>query len=465
MNGKPMNLYAGDNYHFTYDLVVTPLPATLELPSVWRNQGDLEYTYLFGATDDMLVINGDDGRFSGMHDDSSVYAIHRQTGKKLWQIDAGYGRLSMIMGNADDSITVYTSFNPEKKVYEDRVRQIRLADGEVLWESKPKGGGEGRFTELRGAKDSVIIYDRPGLNERSGNLVVLDRTTGEQKWKRKITGDFRVLNSRADEPYVLIQEGKLLQARDTNTGRVAWSLKADVATGQDPQLYPFYAGGPRIDPFARDQSLRSWLFHGDQWLLVDLGTGQEIARYPAKAGERFEVLNEQYLLIQRLLPADSAKSRTESYESVLYDTAAGRELWTMQGKASKGVIEGEDLYFVIEGVPIKAELKTGRVIWKVPVHISRDLDLSYLAPGSYVVLGDYLLFPYGYDLLVFGKKDGHMVGRIQDVRMGYADLREQMARNGVLNVAGDELYAGSANGAFTRLSVKELERRLKGLER
>lgn len=80
-----------------------------------------------------------------------------------------------------------------------------------------------------------------------------------------------------------------------------------------------------------------------------------------------------------------------------------------------------------------------------------------MAPGSYVLLDDYALIAYGHDLLALGKKDGHIAGRIQNIRMGYTELREQISRSGLLNMTGDEIYAGSDNGAFTRLSVKELE--------
>ncbi|WP_019636985.1 PQQ-binding-like beta-propeller repeat protein [Paenibacillus fonticola] len=450
-------LYTGADYLFTHDFMTVPLPATLEVPSVWRNQGDLQFAYLTGASSDVLVVQGDDGRISGMHDDSNVYGVHRLTGEKLWQIDAGHGSLLTMIGNMDDSVTVYTSLSPEKKAYEDRVRHIRLADGKVLWEARPEGGEEGRVIEIGGAKDSVIIYDRPDRFWKIGHLAVLDRMTGKQKWEMAIEGDYRVLNTGVDDPYVLIQAGQLLQARDTDTGKIAWTLKADTVTGTDPHLHPYYAGGPRIDPFVPDNSLRRWILHGDQWLLVDLETGSEAARYPAKAGERFEVLNERYLLVQRELPAKSksAESSPERYESVLYDVAAGKELWTLPGKASKGILEEEHMYLVLDGVPAKMELQTGRIVWKLPVTASQDL--SFMAPGSYVLLDDYALIAYGHDLLALGKKDGHIAGRIQNIRMGYTELREQISRNGLLNMTGDEIYAGSDNGAFTRLSVKELE--------
>ncbi|GAA0133237.1 hypothetical protein YSY43_00770 [Paenibacillus sp. YSY-4.3] len=463
---KPMSwLYTGEDYLFTHHFMTGSLPATLEMPSVWRNQGDLQYAYLTGASDEVLLVHGDDGRFSGMHDDSNVYGVHRLTGEKLWQIDVGYGRLLTMMGNTDDSVTVYTSFSPEKQAYEDRVRQVRLADGKVLWESRLEDGEEGRFLEIGGAKDSVIIYDRPDMGRQTGHLAVVDRMTGKQKWEITIEGDYRVLNSGADDPYVLIQAGQLLQARGTDTGKIAWTLKADTVTGEDPHLYPYYAGGPRLDPFVPESSLRRWILHGGQWLLVDLETGGEVARYPVKAGERFEVLNEQYLLVQRQLPAKSksSESSAESYESILYDAVAAKELWTLPGQASKGIIEGKHMYLVLDGVPAKMELLTGRVVWMLPVNTGQDL--SNMAPGSYVLLAEYVLLPYGSDLLALGKKDGHIAGRIQDIRMGYAELREQRARSGLLNMMGDEIYAGSANGAFTRLSVKELELKLKELDK
>ncbi|MNI75119.1 hypothetical protein D3C73_1312460 [compost metagenome] len=87
-----------------------------------------------------------------------------------------------------------------------------------------------------------------------------------------------------------------------------------------------------------------------------------------------------------------------------------------------------------------------------------DTDLSNFAAGSYIVLDNDLLYPFGSDLLVIGKRDGIVRGRIQNMTMGYAELRELYTRNGTLNVSGDELYTGSANGGFSRFSITEIEK-------
>ncbi|MNO05058.1 hypothetical protein D3C81_2262900 [compost metagenome] len=74
------------------------------------------------------------------------------------------------------------------------------------------------------------------------------------------------------------------------------------------------------------------------------------------------------------------------------------------------------------------------------------------------MLNNDLLYPFGSDLLVIHKQDGTVRGRIQNMTMGYAELRDLLTRNGTLNVSGDELYAGSANGGFSRFSITEIEK-------
>ncbi|MNF15422.1 hypothetical protein D3C80_2180310 [compost metagenome] len=56
-----------------------------------------------------------------------------------------------------------------------------------------------------------------------------------------------------------------------------------------------------------------------------------------------------------------------------------------------------------------------------------------------------------------------MRGRILNMTMGYAELRDLYIRNGTLNVSGDELYAGSANGGFSRFSIANIEEWLEQL--
>jgi hypothetical protein len=66
--------------------------------------------------------------------------------------------------------------------------------------------------------------------------------------------------------------------------------------------------------------------------------------------------------------------------------------------------------------------------------------------------GDNLLLPYRNDLLLLQKKDGKVLRRDQNMLMGYAEMRDKETRNGTLNIIGNEIYVGSANGTFTRFS-------------
>ncbi|WP_052759526.1 PQQ-binding-like beta-propeller repeat protein [Paenibacillus sp. DMB20] len=136
-DGYQADRSGGDHYSFTYDFVTTPLARTIAEEPVWRHQGELAYTYLIGANEDVLLLKGDDGGFSGMHHNSSIYALDRATGRKLWQQDMGFGGFTAKMDGDRNAVTVYSGYNPDKKQYEDRVRHIRLSDGKLLWEVKP----------------------------------------------------------------------------------------------------------------------------------------------------------------------------------------------------------------------------------------------------------------------------------------------------------------------------------------
>lgn len=59
-------------YEFTYDYRLLPLAPTRKGNSAWVNQGELDYAYLAGVTDEVLLIRGDDGGFSGFHENGNL---------------------------------------------------------------------------------------------------------------------------------------------------------------------------------------------------------------------------------------------------------------------------------------------------------------------------------------------------------------------------------------------------------
>lgn len=454
--GNPMTFYSGDNYEHSKDFTVAPLASTLPIKSEWHNQGDLNYSYLIGANKKVLVIKGDDGGYSGMHHDSSLYGVDRENGDKLWQIDAGFGGLTAYMDPSGNYVTVATAYNPQAKQYENRAQRIRLSDGKVIWELKPDGkNGFGMLA----AQGTIILWDQTGLYESGQtSATVLDSETGRSKWKMTLDKDARVINQGVNDLYVLIRDNKQLRAYDPDTGKESWNIESQGAVLNDPNEHSYYAGGPRIEPF-KEQGSQRWIMLGSQWLLLDIKTGKSLAEYPASSREQFEVLDskQRYLLVQRSLDAEEYWGAYQ-YETILYDSFEKRALWRIDGKGSKGIIEEGNLYLVVNGVPTAVEFNTGHLLWRMPTTASVDTDLSNFAAGSYIILDKELLYPFGSDLLVIRKKDGSVRGRIQNMAMGYADLRELLTRNGTLNVSGNELYAGSANGGFTRFSITEIEK-------
>ncbi|MEC0203764.1 PQQ-binding-like beta-propeller repeat protein [Paenibacillus lautus] len=446
----------GDDYEFTYRFAAVPPLKTLESEPDWRNQGNLNFTFLLEANDEVLLLKGDDGGYSGMHDNSSLYAIDRGTGKKLWQEDAGFGWYTAVTDKEREHVTMYSAYNPEVKDYVARVRHIRLSDGQVLWEVKPKH--EFGLT-MTAAADTIILDEALNMNETKSVLSVLHQETGKLRWKKTLTGEHRLLNQGTDDPYVLIEQNGQLTAYDPVTGKAAWDIKVGNKFMDDPSQDPYFTGGYRYDPVSPADMTTRWMLLGKEWVLLDTETGKRKSVYPAREMERFEVLNERYLLVQRALNGEYFGGAT-AYESILYDSLEDKELWIVKGKAARGVIEGERVYLTLNGIPAAVDKESGSIIWKMETTSKASDDLSHLVGSSYGILDRYLLLSWGSDLVVLNKEDGRSLGRLHNVITGNVDLRELYARNGALNVTDYEVLVGTVNGAFIRYDAERLKERL-----
>ncbi|WMT41995.1 PQQ-binding-like beta-propeller repeat protein [Paenibacillus sp. D2_2] len=460
--GGSRSIFTGVEYRYSYHFINSPLPETLQLNPMWRQQGDLDFAYLLAATPDILLIKGDDGGFSGMHQSSNLYAVTPSDGKKLWQVEAGFGILQAEAADSGDMVTVLTNYSPEAKRYEIRLRQIRLSDGKILWEMKSED--QGNNVEMGLAQNSVIMLEAPSTEEKNhaAQLSVFNNTTGKLIWKQEVAAEAHVLNEGGQDPYVLVQDHEALKGYDPSSGQMKWTVKLQ---GQRPDYVSYdayYPAGPRVNPFEPPAS-RRWMLLGDRWMLLDLRTGDSLAEYPLTANERIKMINERYLLVQRKkeTTANTGVSRSEEhYESALYDVERGQELWALAGRASKGTIAGDILYLLDDGIPTAVRLEDGKAVWQMNHTATETDNMSYFAGGGYIVLSHYLLIPYGRDLLVIDRQSGEMLGRIQNMLMGYAELRELESRNGTINISGDELYVGTANGAIVQFSIREIEQRL-----
>lgn len=439
-----------DEYEFTTKITGKSLPITLPWKPIWTNQGDINYTFLQAATDDVLLMKGDDGGFSGGYYEGSIYALNRHTGQKLWQINSGYGALQAYIDSDRKAVTIYTSYDPDKKEYVDRIRHLRLKDGEVTWEYTPQK--QNRLKGITAAKNAVVV-DSPVVEGSSNSwLTVLDSKNGKTLWKRKLTAGYELLNKSAEDPYVMYWEKDKLIAADPRSGRTVWSIAAAKSTIEPLDRNPYFDGIIRLDPFAAAQPER-WMLLDDLWVLVDLSTGKKHAQFPARMGQQIEVLNDGMILIREHKNGEMYGDYAD-FTTTLYNAKSSKKRWTLNDKIERVLVEDDQLYVIKNGYPAALAYDTGETRWSAQNTIS---SLRYPTnQGSYLVIDDQLLLPMGEDLLIMDKHDGTLIGRVHDVVMGSPEHRDRDAKNGTMNRLGNEIYIGSSNGRFSIYEASDL---------
>ncbi|GKU77838.1 PQQ-binding-like beta-propeller repeat protein [Paenibacillus sp. L3-i20] len=421
-----------------------PVPASAKVNWSWRNKGTLPFTYLEGATDDVVLVRGDDGGYSGMHDDSSIYAIDQQSGKTLWQIDAGFGWAYTKMDEERGRVTVYTPYDPNKKTYRHQVRNVRLSDGKTLWNYRFPTEGNWMMTGAEG----VIIFYRKSLEE-DGLIITLDMETGRLLWEKPFKEPFRVLNDSEKEPFILIKQPYTVYALNPQTGKLEWEMNANAKEVlADEEAYRNVYEEQRRNPLDPDKSYR-WVGIGNQMMLIDLASGNVRASYELRLKEKITIVDDKYLLVQAATDAFDFGDGT-TFETSFYDVIREKSIWTIPGRASGAVIEGDRIYLAIDGIPSALNKRTGAVEWQTTIVEHPPAQVSAL-------LAEPLLYWVGGDLLRLNKADGSMNSRFQNVLLGYPDGRGQSISDGLFNREGDSIYLGSANGYFSKFNVKQFK--------
>nr|WP_275446138.1 PQQ-binding-like beta-propeller repeat protein [Paenibacillus sp. ACRSA] len=379
-----------------------------------------------------------------------MYALDRHSGEKLWEINAGFGIQQAQMDIEREHVTLFTDFNPDKKSYNDRVRQLRLNDGKVMWGFNPKQGYEVNY--VTAAKNVVVVDSRLSETSNGGHLSVLNSKNGKILWTRKLNMDYQLLNQRAEDPYVLYWDKGKLTAADPLTGRVVWNIVAKKSTVDHPENNPYFDGIYRKDPFQSAKPER-WMLLADQWTLVDLNTGKKREHFAAKQEQQIEVLNDGMVLIRENKHGDQY-GEYEDFTTTLYDPQRGQKRWSVNAKIERGLVENEQVYVIRNGSPAALEYKTGKLRWSVKQTLG---TVSHtINQGSYTLIDDQLLLPMRADLLVFNSQNGELLGRVYDIVTGEPEHRERQAKNGAINRIGDEVYIGSSNGRFSLYQSKDL---------
>ncbi|QDH22754.1 PQQ-binding-like beta-propeller repeat protein [Saccharibacillus brassicae] len=482
-------------YAFKYDFRNLPLARSISPEPLWRSQSPLDVQSLAAASDGVLLVHGSQGgpATGGALAASTLTALDRTSGERLWQRSTGGGLPAVVPGADGRSVLALSEADPQSDAPA-TLRSLRLSDGAVRWSREAPGGASAR---VFAAGTSALLGTQPGPAGR-GTLTAIAERSGEVRWTKTFADPYTVLNAGSGDPYVLIRQGSWIQALDPVSSRPVWSLKTDehaqppggdarseasdpnaleaqapnatalnetalsetaldkTALNQeasDPEaLDPQGAGG---DLFARPDGTR-WVTFGGERVRLNTANGDIVGRYPLRSSERADPLADGNVLIRRAV--DTADYDSGSlFESVLYDTRAQREIWSVPGRASRPLLVEDRLYVLLNGVPAALSAEDGQLLWKTQ---TADYALTglqdFVQAGSFIPLGPHLLLPYGPDLLAFDAADGRLRARID----GFFAVREDggpTPPEGLLNADGGAIYAGSANGSFTAWDAEQIK--------
>jgi len=433
-------------WHVSFKAYPPEAAPSVEPEWVWRHRGTLAFSYLLGATEDTLLLRGDDGGFSGFHSDSNIFALDRETGALLWRVDAGFGWADAEIDHERGEAAVLTHYDTEAGRYEERIRRLRLRDGAVLWEEAPSAGLGG----LHLASGAVIYAVQPeNMPDPGGEglLRVYDAATGRLMWERGYAESFRVL-SRPGDPYVVVRHGRTLAAYRPGDGGLAWELAIDSPPDSDALSYDDLFTDLSASRFSSGGRNR-WAALGSELALIDMVRGGMKAVYPMKPGESVMAIDDRRLLVVRP-SGDDPQRRTETYETALHDVSAGKEQWRLPGAGSGAATAGGRVYLLLDGVPTAVDLAGGKIVWQARAGCPEP---GWRPDVRLVATGDALITSCAEDLLVRRLSDGQGVFRLRDVPVGYPDGREEDVRSGLINLDSGDLYIGSANGYFSRLRL------------
>lgn len=439
----------------SYEFSMSALIPALAPEWLWRYRGDLAHSYLLGEAAGMLLINGDDNGFSGMHDNSNLFALDRETGEKRWQIEAGFGWSEAVIDAAGEAAYILTHVSPEHQRYEERIRKVRLADGKILWD-EVLSQAQGRLGLVQSDSGLYILHGEYHVEEEGAVLSVLDAATGKLKWRRELAEQFRLINKGNADPYILISNNRTIKALEPKSGSEKWQVaiseEADSRGSGDNELYGMIELLNYSErPFAPPSKERWYDLGGREHVLVNTHTGKAIARYMPQENELIGRIDNRHWLISRA-PDGSSNGESGSMNLSLYDAIAGRELWSISGRGNEGAIDGERLYLLLDGLPTALNLRDGSLIWQTTPPGGAPQTWYQQTPP--VVLGNQLLYLHGKDMLVVNKEDGGGMYRVRDIYIGYPDGRSAGLEIGILNVdENGSIYVGAANTYFSRLRL------------
>ena len=261
-------------------------------------------------------------------------------------------------------------------------------------------------------------------------------------WDKTFEAFYQVVNEANGEPYVMIQQGLSLEAYNPKNGVKQWSVQRESSSLEGDRVSTDVFIDLPVNAFDKEQESK-WIMIGNELMRISLLSGDIKNLYTVKSGEIIFRISDQYLLIQKTLPHTGI---TERVETLLFDVSKEKELWTLPGRGSGGVLENEVLYMMLDGITIAVHLNDGQKIWEMVTTFPLDVQSNYLG-DSLLILDEYIILPFA-----MRKADGVIEHRLYNVLFGYPDWYNPK-RIRMINRDEHFIYAGSSNGVFQKIRI------------
>ncbi|WP_221469611.1 outer membrane protein assembly factor BamB family protein, partial [Cohnella nanjingensis] len=283
-----------------------PFVRTQAASTIWRANLALPYNYLIGEAGATLLVAGEDGGFSGMHEDSRLYGIDRDTGRLVWQHSFGYEEHLYALSGDRRTIVFGKRTGEGADITRSTYRLFALdtANGKQRWSRELKLEGAVGDLRLAAAGSAFgLSYTRTEGMDASKtvttHLEVRDQRRGNRLWRKTWDGEGALVLQDGKLPYLLMGNGGTdsllgagLTAYRPKDGRKVWQL--EERTSIDASFDAVVQSDTR---YKETLPKGYWTRSVDHLALADPGNGKSILTLEPPPQSRLTILNERYALM------------------------------------------------------------------------------------------------------------------------------------------------------------------------
>ncbi|WP_169447556.1 PQQ-binding-like beta-propeller repeat protein [Paenibacillus daejeonensis] len=414
-------------------------PSTVEQPFKWRTKLELAHSFLLGTAGDTLLLFGDDGYISGLHERSNVVALSAADGEKRWQRSFGYEDVQhsqsadkgeILLGGVVTGATTDTE-------YTHRMEALEASTGRTRWELErqlplPQSGIDLRHTIAQGvAAVSYTTNEREASDRQQSIIEGYKLKDGKLLWRKELERPGQLVHRLTEGGRLLVHYGgetaadSVVAGLDAVTGKEVWR-----AEGHAVDMY-FYT----IQEDQRTPSDTIWTYTESEWRLLDQEKGDVVTILERSPQLRYEILTDGLIMQVRTTDEATVTSLLEA------DTRSVR--WSVPGKLERTVTDETKLYGLLDGELKAYQLSDGKLLWSTPIGLSIQV----------AKFQDKLVVESQGSILVVDPTQGQILYRMANVvAAGINEAADLWQYHAILNTEeGTELYIGGGNGYFSRV--------------